>query len=101
MLSVVAAVKRSRRRSRVDVVRRRLSQLLTEGEAMSGAMRRRAEAQRRVMVWWVVRRVWVSVKGGCWRMDCWVFWGVIVVVFSAAEAVDSRKKARWVLFEVS
>lgn len=39
--------------------------------------------------------MWVFVKGGCWRMDCWVWMecsGGGVVDDDAAS--DSRKKAR-------
>lgn len=42
------------------------------GYLISGAMRRRRQAQRRVMQWCVERRMGVLVKGGFWRMDCWV-----------------------------
>lgn len=41
------------------------------------------------MQWWVERRIWVSVKGGCWRMDCCVSMDRDVVAAS-----DSRKKIR-------
>ena len=91
-------MKKSSVRSRVEVVRRSRSQGSLDGGWISGAIRRRREAQRRTMQWWVARRMWVFVKGGCWRMDCWVWMdcggggGGGVVVDDAAS--DSRKKAR-------
>ena len=49
------------------------------------------------MQWWVERRMCVFVKGGCWRIDCWVWMdcgGDGVDDDEGDDASDSRKKAR-------
>lgn len=90
-------MKNSRVRSRVEVVRRSRIQGSVDGYWRSGAIRRRREAQRRTMQWWVERRMCVFVKGGCWRIDCWVWMdcgGDGVDDDDGDDASDSRKKAR-------
>lgn len=92
VFGVAAAAKKSSVRSSVDVVRRSRSQGSVEGYWISGAIRRRRQLQRSVMQCCVERRIWVSVKGGCWRIDCWVLMDGDVVAAS-----DSRKKIRYAL----
>lgn len=46
------------------------------------------------MQWWVEMRTWVSVNGGCWRIDCCDSLDDVVV------ASDSRKNIRYALVPV-
>lgn len=60
----IAAAKKLTALSNVAVVSRRRSQASVLGYLISGAMRRRREAQRRVMQWCVETRMGVLVKEG-------------------------------------